>query len=859
MKKVILIDGNNLLFRSYYATAYSGTIMKNKKGFPTNALYGFLNMINKIVEEENPVYCLVAFDKGKTFRHEKYDFYKDGRSATPDDLKKQFPLAKKIIEHLGFKVCEIDNYEADDIIGTFAKKVDENDDFVSTIISSDKDLLQLISNDNTVKLLKTKDSIYFDKATFIDTYGIEPINIIDLKALMGDSSDNIKGVKGIGEKTALKLLHEYKTIDNLYENIENIKGSAKNKLIEGKKDCYESYEIATIYKDVELNLELEDIKIKDKNTEELKNIYEELEFFKFLKSLKINGEEDNKTSNELKIINDINDLVIDEDSSIYVELDNNNYHCAKILGISIYNKNNNYYIPYEIFKNNKDVLSDKTFYTYDYKKLLTVFRYNNIKCNIIFDTMIAAYLLSYNLKDDISYLAYSKGYEIYDEFYCRKNKISDIELFNNSSKKAMFIYETYESFLNELKEENLFDIYNNIEFPLAQVLSSMEYEGIRVDKKVLDDMGSILYDKIKEVENAIYDLAGEEFNIGSPKQLGEILFEKLSLPHGKKNKTGYSTDAKVLTKLKGKHEIIDKIMEYRTITKLYFTYIIGMSNNILDDNKIHTIYTQTLTRTGRLSSIEPNLQNIPIRYEEGRLIRKAFIPGEDFILLSSDYSQIELRVMAHISNCTKMIDAFKNDIDIHTSTASLIFNKDINDINTNDRRVAKAVNFGIIYGISPYGLAQNIEISLVDAKKFIDEYLNNFNEVKEYMDQTIKEAYKNGYITSLLGRKRIIDELSNSNVVVRQMGERIALNTPTQSLAADILKIAMINLYKELNKRNLSSKILLQVHDELILEVKKDELEEVKQLIKEVMENAYILSSTLKVDINIGDNWYEAK
>lgn len=860
MKNLILVDGNNLLFRSYYATAYNGNFMKNSKGFPTNGLFGFTNMINKILEEEKPTHIIVAFDKGKTFRHEKYKDYKAGRIEMPDELKLQFPVAKELLTKMGITYYEIENYEADDIIGTFAEFCENDPEYTGTIISSDKDLLQLVTKTVNIKLLKSKDYIRYTEESFKSEWGIDPINIIDLKALMGDSSDNIKGVKGIGEKGALKLLHEYKTLDGIYENIENIKGATKEKLIEGKEDAYESYELATIYKEVPMEIQINDLEYKEPNIEELNKMYEELEFYSFLKKTQIKKQEEVS----YKIIKDINEINIKEKSAIYLEVLGTNYHKSEILGMAVYNKNESIYIPKEIIKKQPNFLTNQQLITYDEKKLYVVLKENKIEVNNIeFDTMLAAYLLEKNVKDDIAYLSNQMGYNI--PFYETEfGKHADIipeenEIAKNAVLKAKFIYDTVEELTESLKKQEMYDLFKNIEMPLGIVLGDMEYDGINVDKKTLEEMGKEIQTRTNIITKEIYELAETEFNISSPQQLGEILFEKLDLPHGKKGKTGYSTAQDVLNKLKGKHPIIEKILEYRSLTKLYTTYIEGLIKEIQDDNKIHTIYNQALTRTGRLSSQEPNLQNIPARDEYGKLIRKAFIPSEESVIMSGDYSQIELRILSSIANVESLINAFNNDLDIHSKTASDIFKKDINEITSQERRVAKAVNFGIIYGISSYGLSENLNIPTYEAKGFIDNYLNTYPGIKEYMDKTIKEAHQNGYVKTLFNRIRIIPELQNKNYMIRQAGERMALNTPIQGTSADIIKKAMVEVHKKFKEKNLKSKMILQIHDELVIDTKKEELEEVKTILKEIMENTYKLSVPLKVDINIGENLYEAK
>lgn len=859
MKKIVLVDGNNLLFRSYYATAYTGNIMRNKEGFPTNGVYGFVNMINKIISEEKPEYMMVAFDIGKTFRHEKYERYKDGRRETPDDLKVQFPVAKKILTAMGIKYLECAGYEADDIIGTISMWCEKDPEYEALIVSSDKDLLQLISDETVVKLLKTKDYIWMDKKTFNDTYGFDPIHMIDLKALMGDSSDNIPGVKGIGEKGAIKLVSEYKTIDNIYENIDKIKGATQIKLIDGKEDAYYSKDLVTIYREVPLDITFDDLLYKGENADELIDIYNDLGFYSLLRKINTSDIKKEKSREEkFKIISDINDVKISEDTSIYLDTTIGNYHDAEILGIALYNSTLSCYIPYDIFKNNTSILdTDYNLSTYDYKKLIVVFNKYGIKVpNINFDTMISAYLLNYETKDDICYLA--NKLNIYIPSYDKKEVVTSEEAIRRAILKAKFIYNTKDKLYEDMKREDNIYLFESIEMPLAKVLAKMETTGIRVDKKVLEEMGTEIKIKLEILTRDIYNYAGEEFNINSPKQLGEILFDKLKLPGAKKNKNGYATDMDVLKKLT-EYPIINKILEYRALAKLYSTYIDGIINTIREDGKIHTIYTQTLTRTGRLSSIEPNLQNIPMRSEYGRLIRKAFIPENNSVILSSDYSQIELRVFAHLSGVNDLINAFKEGVDIHTKTAMDIFKVPMEGVTKNMRRQAKAVNFGILYGISSYGLAEDIGIPVKEAKEFINKYFETYPGVKDYMDKEIDEAKRNGYVKTIMNRKRVIEELKSSNYMVRSMGERMALNTPVQGSASDILKKAMVEISDIFEKENIKSKMLLQVHDELIFNVYNDEIDKVKDIVYNTMTKVFELKVPLDVDIELGNNWYEAK
>lgn len=863
MKKIILVDGNNLLFRSYYATAYTGNLMKNSKGFPTNALFGFTHMINKILHEEKPTHIIVAFDKGKTFRHEKYADYKGGRGETPDELKMQFPVAKELLTYMGIKYYEIDNYEADDIIGTFAKFCDDEDEFIGTIVSSDKDLLQLISSDVDIKLLKQKDYIRYNEESFKRAYGIEPIRIVDLKALMGDSSDNIPGVKGIGEKTALKLLQKYGSLDNIYENIDSIKGAARQKLIDDKENAYKSFDLATIVRDVPMEININDVILKEKDSEKLNNLYEDLEFYSFLKKEK----EEKKVVREtnVTIVKNVNEVPKIDECAFYLEILGTNYHRSEIIGAGIYNEDVSLYIPFAILKDCKDLLTKTIKSTYDLKKDYVALKWNDIDItNVNFDAMIASSLLDYNVKDDIAYLSNQMGHdlEFYEKVYGKGTRLhipDEVEIAKNCINKARFIYETKEELLNKLKDEEMLDLYYDIEHPLITVLGDMEYNGVYVDKSILEEMGKEIEIKLELLSKDIYNLAGEEFNISSPFQLGDILFEKLGLPHGKIGTRGYSTAIDVLEKIKDKHPIINLIIEHRNLTKLHSTYIEGLINSIMPDNKVHTIYTQALTRTGRLSSIEPNLQNIPVRDEYGKLIRKAFIPSPNSIIVSADYSQIELRILASIADVEALKQAFKEGKDIHSKTASDIFGVPIDMVTKNMRRIAKAVNFGIVYGISGFGLSENIGVSTKEAKEFINNYLETYPGIKKYMDDTIARAKEVGYVRTLFNRKRVIPELKNKNYMIRNAGERIALNTPIQGTSADIIKKAMIEVDKKFKENNIKSKMILQVHDELIFDTLKEEKEKVCEIIESVMDADYNINVPLEIDIESGENWYQAK
>lgn len=874
MKKIILVDGNNLLFRSYYATSYSGVIMKNSKGFPTNGLYGFINMINKIIEEEKPNYILVAFDKGKTFRHEKYSEYKAGRREMPEELKLQFPKAKEVLDAMGIKYFEIDNYEADDIIGTLAKTVDMEDEFIATIISSDKDLLQLISKEVEVKLLKTKGFIRFDEKTFKDTYGTTPIHMIDLKALMGDASDHIQGVKGIGEKTAINLLTKYQSLDNVYEHLNEIGDKTKEKLEQGKDDAYMSYDLATIYKEVPIPFSLEDCIYKGMNIKNYKDILEELEFKSLLKKINFESEEQQTLNLEedkkekIQIV-DYKNFDFNKPYSFYLEMDGYTYSKSKVIGCGFSNLKESCFMMIDELIANKEILENNIEkYTYDLKRMIILLHQYGININNCnYDSMIASYLLDYKLEDDITVLMNQFNYNCpsYEETYGTEKKKKEVNIETTKEQcinKSRFIYDTRSKILLEIDDYDETKLFNEIEMPLSLVLADMELTGIRVDKKYLLNLKEELETKMKLMQEEIYKLADGEFNILSPKQLGEVLFEKLKIEYPKKRKkddTSYSTSKDILDKIKDKNEIVEKVLEYRNLSKLYANYCVGLLDEIREDGKIHTIFNSCLTRTGRLSSSKPNLQNIPIRSDYSKLVRKAFIPEDNSILMSSDYSQIELRVFAHMADAKNLQEAFIEDKDIHAKTASDIFKVPIEQVDKKMRRIAKTVNFGILYGISGFGLSEDLKIDVASAKEFLNNYLNTYQGIKEYMEKEKEEAYQKGYVTTIMNRRRKIDELKSSNYMVRNSGERMALNTPIQGSAADILKKAMVELYRAMQEKKLKSKILIQVHDELVFNIYNDELEIMKELVKEKMEKVVKLSVPLKVDIETGNDWYEAK
>lgn len=850
MKRIVLIDGNNLMFRSYFATAYTGNLMKNSKGQTTNALYGFVNMINKIIAEENPEYMCVAFDVGKSFRHRKYEEYKAGRNATPDELKSQMVIVRDLLDKMGIFNINVLDYEADDIIGTLSKRANEDEEWDALLVTSDHDYLQLITDVVNVKLLKPKDFTKYNPKNFKEEYGIDPIRVIDLKALMGDSSDNIPGVPGIGEKTALKLLIEYGTLDNLYDNIDSVKGKLHDKLVENKTSAYFSYELATICCDVPITNTFEDMKYNGP-TDELDDFYRELEFYSLIKNQK--PVKRHEIENNSKILESVKEISLDHQISYYIECDNELYHDANILGMGLYDGENLFFCEPSMIDEVLDYTKDIVKYTFDLKKNIGLTK--RFDTNTIYDMNLVAYLLNKVTKDDIAVLMNNDGIDIPMYHDIVKNGLDVKQIV---TLKAKYIYDLHDKYIDDLKSDEMYELYVDIEHPLSSVLAKMELNGIRCDRSILNDLSKEMKAKISEIEKQIYDLCGEEFNISSPKQLGDILFEKLGLPHGKKGATGYKTGAEVLEKLIGVHPVIELILEYRNLSKLESTYLEGLTKYIKEDGKIHTIYKQALTRTGRLSSVEPNLQNIPARDEIGRLVRKAFVP-ENQEFLSADYSQIELRILAHISESKELCDAFINGDDIHTKVAADIFNKDMKDVTKNERRTAKAVIFGIVYGISGFGLGENIGVSPKEAKKFIEKYYELYPGVKNYMDLIVKDAYDSGYVRTLFNRKRHIDELFSGNYMIRQGGERIALNTPIQGTSADIIKKAMVEIDKAFEVNNIKSKMLLQIHDELVFDVLEEEKTKVTDIVKTIMESTVKLSVPLKVSTDFGMDLYETK
>ena len=879
MDKIILLDGNSLSYRAFYAMP----ALKNKKGLYTNSVYGFTLMLERILEDTKPKYALVAFDKGKeTFRHKSYEAYKGTRDKTPTELVEQFGYVRELIESYGIKYEEHLDYEADDIIGSYAK-IAEKAGLEVIIVSGDKDLTQLASDNITVYYTKrgVTEIDYYTPEFINEKYGLTPQQIIDMKGLMGDKSDNIPGIPGVGEKTAIKLLTEYENVENVLENIDNISGKKlKERLTEGKEDAILSKKLATIFTDVPVDNKIEDLTFKE-DREKKKELFEKLEFVSFLRKLSQENsaaDESETETKEEKIKKDIEIQIADKDtklnfkkSSLHIECYTEDYQNSDVLGVSVYVGDTAYIFSEENFFDNKYAIEylqsqeEKT--VYDIKKIIYIAKKNNIEINgDVFDIKIANYLIDVTSKSEIDKIVFNYLGEIIssnEEIYGKgaKRSLPTQEVLNSYiAKIAASILEVKPLMIKRLEEENMLDLYKNIEIKVARVLANMEFEGIHVSKKALDEMSQEFDERIKVLEGSIYTLAGSEFNIASPKQLGVVLFEDLGLPVVKKTKTGYSTAVEVLEQLQYKHDIIPLIMEYRTLTKLNSTYAKGLVKDITREGKIHTRYEQTLTQTGRLSSVNPNLQNIPTRIEEGKKIRKAFIPASnDRVILSIDYSQIELRVLAHIAQDKGMIDAFKHDVDIHTKTASDVNGVPLDEVTPTMRREAKAVNFGIVYGISDFGLSNNLGITRKRAKEFIEKYLETFKGVDKYMTDIVKFAKEHGYVETLYNRRRSLPEINAKNKIIANLNARIAMNTPIQGTAADIIKIAMISAYNYIEESKVDAKLLLQVHDELIFDVSKDILEEFTDKMVAIMEEAANLDVKLKAEASSGPSWYEAK
>lgn len=874
MENFVIIDGSSLLNRAFYAIR----LLSNKKGIFTNGIYGFLNMLDKINADYEPKYMCVVFDrKEKTFRKDIYDDYKGNRMKFPDELSVQFPILKDILTKMGIKVLDKAGFEADDLAGTLTMIDDK--DIKKLLITGDKDYLQLIKDDTDVIITKKGVSEFdtYNIEKMNEVYGLSPDEFIDLKALMGDQSDNIPGIYGIGEKTALKILSEYRTIENLYNHIDELKINKTNqRIIDGKDMAFLSKKLATIVKDVDVSMNIDDYKINDADNDALREIFEELELNSRLNSLegskKIEVAENNL---DVEIIdeNNLNALENVKNEFIFsITTDTDKYFTSDILYISfILDK------IYIIKTNNlfciKNILEDENIkkVSHDIKKAYVLAQKEGIKIkNFAFDTAIAYYLIDSN-KSNYSIQNMAMDYlqrqinafdDIYKKEKIRDKKVSAIdmgvasEVLSNEIKTIKDAYPILKEKIDSLDERTLF---YDIELPLSEALADMEFTGFKVDRDELLRLGDEYDELIKEKERIIFSLAGEEFNINSPKKLSEILFDKLGIKPIKKTKTGYSTDAEVLEKLSNKHPIADQIVEYRTYQKLKSTYIDGLKDLIDDTGRIHSYFNQTNTATGRISSQDPNLQNIPIRTEAGRKIRKAFVSKDGYTLVDSDYSQIELRILAYIAKDEKMLHAFEEGFDIHRKTASEVFNIPFDEVDSEHRSRAKAVNFGIVYGISDYSLSQDLKISRKEAKEYIDNYFEKFSGVHKYMNDVVEKAKEDGYVKTLFNRRRNIPELQNSNYNIRAFGERVALNMPIQGTSADIIKIAIVKIFNKFRELGIDAHIIVTVHDEIVVEAKNEEVDKVRKIIKTLMEDIDGLDMNLKVDINQADNWYDAK
>lgn len=876
MNKLVLIDGNSLSFRAFYALP----LLSNKAGIHTNAVYGFAMLLEKILKEEKPNHFLVAFDAGKTtFRHEKYSEYKGGRQKTPPELSEQFPYIRQLLDAYHIKRYELDNYEADDIIGTLSKEADKAG-FQTIIITGDRDLTQLATDNVTIYYTKkgVTDVDHYTPDFIAEKYnGLTPNQIIDMKGLMGDTSDNIPGVAGVGEKTAIKLLNQFDTVEGVYEHLDEISGKKlKEKLQNSKEDALMSKELATINVDSPIEVKLEDTLMTHQDEQQEKiELFKKLEFKQLLADIdqSASGEDAIEKTFEIETSFDNVDFTSLKEATIHFELDGGNYLRNNILKFSLFTGEKHIVINADDIINYAELVSwlenpNTKKVVYDAKKTYVASHRLGIDIqNISFDIMLASYIIDPSrtisdvqsvvslygqsfVKDDVS--IYGKG---------KKFKVPEDDVLNPYVASITdAIYFAKPNMDKQLEEYNQVELLADLELPLAKILSEMEEIGIYTDVHDLEEMEKEIQEKLDVLIRNIHDAAGEDFNINSPKQLGVVLFETLQLPVIKKTKTGYSTAVDVLEQLQGEHPIIDYILEYRQLSKLQSTYVEGLQKVISDDQRIHTRFNQTLAQTGRLSSVDPNLQNIPVRLEEGRKIRKAFKPtSKDSVILSADYSQIELRVLSHITQDESMKEAFINGDDIHTATAMKVFGVEADQVDSLMRRQAKAVNFGIVYGISDYGLSQSLGITRKKAKAFIDDYLASFPGVKQYMSDIVKDAKALGFVETLLHRRRYIPDITSRNFNLRGFAERTAMNTPIQGSAADIIKLAMVKFAQKMKETTYQAKLLLQVHDELIFEVPKSEVDSFSEFVEEIMENALQLDVPLKVDSSYGATWYDAK
>ena len=876
MNKLLLIDGNSIMNRAFYGIPD----MTTNDGRHTNAIYGFLNIILKVIEEEQATHICVAFDlKKKTFRHEMYEAYKGTRKGMPEELHEQMPRIKEILQAMHIRIVEQEGFEADDLIGTLSKK-GEREGFAVTILSGDRDLLQLATDTVLVRIPKTKHGKtevedYYAK-NVVETYGVTPLIFIDMKGLMGDTSDNIPGVPGIGEKTAAKLLAEYGDLDGVYAAVDSMKASKmKQNLIENKDLAYLSKTLATIKLDCPIPFEFSEATYNDPFNAEAYTLFEDLELKSFYKRFSVEKKEE--LTFETVLIDEIdgyNALLAKlqkakEVSFAWITQD------GEALGVAVcMDLEHVYLIRFMMFITEAMVADNLLALSRDYqvqlacmhvKKLLSFLNFHEE--DAVFDAGLAAYLLQPN-QSEYEYDTLAKVYLDVtlpsDKEMLGKEKLGYFSFEDEKVQKwlayqAIVPYKIKSVLREKLKETGMESLYDEMELPCLYALYEMEKNGIRVDGEALHQYGKKLRTRIEELTAEIHAMAGEEFNINSPKKLGEILFEKLGLKNGKKTKTGYSTSAEVLEKLTNAHPIIPRILEYRQLTKLNSTYAEGLAGYIRADGRIHGKFHQTVTVTGRISSADPNLQNIPTRMPLGREIRKVFIPEKGSVFVDADYSQIELRVLAHMSGDAALIAAYQADEDIHAITASQVFDVPLDQVDSTLRRKAKAVNFGIVYGISSFGLGQDLDISRKEAEGYIEKYFATYGKVKEFLDRTVEDAKKNGYTVTMFGRRRPIPELASSNFMTRSFGERAAMNAPVQGTAADIIKIAMVRVNRRLKEEHLQSKLVLQIHDELIIETKKEEVEIVQKLLVEEMMHAAELSVPLLVDANVGNSWYDAK
>ncbi|WP_430612429.1 DNA polymerase I [Enterococcus sp. DIV0876] len=877
--KLLLVDGNSVAFRAFFALHNSLERFKNNNGLHTNAIYAFNTMFENVMAKEQPTHVLVAFDAGKTtFRTAMYEEYKGGRAKTPGEFREQMPYIRELINALGVQHYELANYEADDIIGTLANQVDKTQ-FDVVVLSGDRDLTQLATEhvkvDITVKGVSEIES-YTPEHVAEKYDGLTPLQIIDMKGLAGDTSDNIPGVTKIGEKTAIKLLKEYGTVEGIYEHIDELKKSKmKENLINDHEIALLSKQLATIEINAPIDVNIDDLKYEGKDLDKLVPFYQEMNFNAFLEKLNVTAETVEMADILFDVVESFTPDMFQSDMALYVEMLGDNYHLEDIVGVAWGNKDKIYVTNQDQLFEQPDFIAwlqdpQRKINVYDAKRTYVALnRYAKAPTGIDFDVLLAAYLLDTNdNNNDIAGVAAHYGYtdiQSDDAVYgkgAKKGLPADEEaFFAHLARKAAAIVDLTPKLKHELAEKNQTALFEEMELPLSIILADMEITGIHVDASRLHTMKGEFAQRLHEIEEKIYQEAGETFNLNSPKQLGVILFEKMGLPVIKKTKTGYSTAVDVLEQLKEQAPIVEDILTYRQIAKIQSTYVEGLLKVIQSDGKVHTRYVQTLTQTGRLSSVDPNLQNIPIRLEEGRKIREAFVPREpDWLIYSSDYSQIELRVLAHISNDTHLKEAFIEGQDIHASTAMRVFGISTpEEVTANMRRQAKAVNFGIVYGISDYGLSQNLGISRKEAQQYIDTYFDKYPGVKTYMEEVVREAKDKGYVETLYNRRRYLPDINSRNFNIRNFAERTAINTPIQGSAADILKIAMIDLAKRLKEEEMAATMLLQVHDELVFEVPATELERLDTLVKEVMEKAVTLHVPLLTDSNWGKTWYEAK